>query len=134
MLASEEVGDIFRDGKAYDVHVFSTPASRDSLNDVAEMQIDTPDGKFVQLQDVADVRIVPTPNAIHRESYSRTITVGANVEGSDLGSVVEELQQGLDRSSSRSGFMQKCWVSSRSGRQRSRASLSSRRSPSSGSS
>ena len=35
MLASEEVGDIFRDGKAYDVHVFSTPASRNSLNDVS---------------------------------------------------------------------------------------------------
>jgi Cu/Ag efflux pump CusA len=45
---------------------------------------------------VADVRLVPTPNAIQRESYSRTITVGANVEGRDLGSVVQELQQGLD--------------------------------------
>ena len=36
LLASEEVGDIFRDGKAYDVHVFSTPASRNSLSDVKE--------------------------------------------------------------------------------------------------
>ena len=96
MLASEEVGDIFRDGKAYDVHVFSTPASRNSLNDVSNMQIDTPDGGYVQLKDVADVRIVPTPNAIQRESFSRTITVGANVEGRDLGSVVGELQQRLE--------------------------------------
>ena len=95
MLASEEVGDIFRDGKAYDVHVFSTPGSRNSLNDVAEMQLDTPDGEYIQLQDVADVRLVPTPNAISRESFSRTITVGANVEGRDLGSVVRELQQDL---------------------------------------
>ena len=95
MLASEEVGDIFRDGKAYDVHVFSTPASRNSLNDVAEMQLDTPDGGYVQLQDVAHVRLVPTPNAISREAFSRTITVGANVEGRDLGSVVQELQQDL---------------------------------------
>jgi CzcA family heavy metal efflux pump len=95
MLASEEVGDIFRDGKAYDVHVFSTPASRDSVSDVTEMQIDTPGGGHIQLRDVADVRLVPTPNAIHRESYSRTITVGANVEDRDLGSVVEELQDGL---------------------------------------
>jgi CzcA family heavy metal efflux pump len=95
MLASEEVGDIFRDGKAYDVHVFSTPASRNSLNDVVEMQLDTPDGGYVQLQDVADVRLVPTPNAISREAFSRTITVGANVEGRDLGSVVQELQRDL---------------------------------------
>ena len=96
MLASEEVGDIFRDGKAYDVHVFSIPSVRDSLNDVSEMQLDTPGGGYVQLQDVADVRLVPTPNAIQRESFSRTITVGANVEGRDLGSVVGELQDGLD--------------------------------------
>ena len=95
MLASEEVGDIFRDGKAYDVHVFSTPASRNSLSDVKEMQIDTPDGGYAELQDLADVRLVPTPNAISRESFSRTITVGANVEGRDLGSVVQELQRGL---------------------------------------
>jgi CzcA family heavy metal efflux pump len=96
MLASEEVGDIFRDGKAYDVHVFSTPASRNSLNDVSDMQIDTPDGGYVHLKDVADVRIVATPNAIQRESFSRTITVGANVEDRDLGSVVQELQQRLE--------------------------------------
>jgi CzcA family heavy metal efflux pump len=95
MLASEEVGDIFVGGKAYDVHVFSTPASRNSLNDVSEMQIDTPDGRYVQLQDLADVRLIPTPNAISRESFSRTITVSANVEGRDLGSAVEELQQRL---------------------------------------
>jgi CzcA family heavy metal efflux pump len=95
MLASEEVGDIFRGGKAYDVHVFSVPASRNSLMDVSEMQIDTPDGGHVALQDLADVRLVPTPNAISREAFSRTITVGANVEGRDLGSVVQELQQDL---------------------------------------
>ena len=41
------------------------------------------------------MRLIPTPNAISRESFSRTITVGANVEGRDLGSVVGELQQQL---------------------------------------
>ena len=32
MLASEEVGDIFGGGKAYDVHVWTTPGTRDSLD------------------------------------------------------------------------------------------------------
>ncbi|MDH5224651.1 MAG: efflux RND transporter permease subunit [Actinomycetota bacterium] len=95
MLASEEIGDIFRDGKAYDVHVFSTPAGRDSVDDVSSMQLDTPDGEYVELKDVADISLVPNPNAIMRESFSRTITVGANVEDRDLGSVVGELQEQL---------------------------------------
>jgi CzcA family heavy metal efflux pump len=95
MLAGEEVGDIFRDGKAYDVHVFSIPVARDSLNDVGGMQIDTPDGGHVRLDDIADVTVLPLPNNIHREEFSRTIDVGANVEGRDLGSVVGELKQQL---------------------------------------
>ena len=96
MLASEEVGDIFRGGKAYDVHVFSTPASRDSLSDVRGMQLDTPDGGHVRLADVARVRMIPLPNVISREAFSRTIDVAANVEGRDLGSVVRELYQRLE--------------------------------------
>ncbi len=96
MLASEEVGDIFRDGVAYDVHVFSTPASRDSIPDIRAMQIDTPSGGTVRLDDVADVRLIPLPNTIGREAFSRTIDVGANVEDRDLGSVVEELQQRME--------------------------------------
>jgi Cu/Ag efflux pump CusA len=45
---------------------------------------------------VADVRIVPTPNVIHRESLARSIDVGANVQGRDLGSVVADLEERLE--------------------------------------
>ena len=31
LVTGEEVGDIFRDGKAYDVQVWSTPETRNSL-------------------------------------------------------------------------------------------------------
>jgi CzcA family heavy metal efflux pump len=96
MLASEEVGDIFRGGKAYDVQVWSTPGSRDSLADVGAMLIDTPDGGRVRLDDVADVRIIPVPNEIHRVSVTRSFDVSANVQGRDLGSVVGEFEQRLE--------------------------------------
>ena len=82
MLASEEVGDIFRDGKAYDVHVWSTPATRNSLSDVRELPIDTPDGGHVRLRRRG--RRAPRPDArtpsIARTSRGR-IDVGANVRG-----------------------------------------------------
>ena len=35
LVAGEEVGDIFRGGKTYDVQVWSTPETRDSLTDIA---------------------------------------------------------------------------------------------------
>ena len=95
LVASEEVGDIFRGGKAYDVHVWSTPETRNSLTSMRELPIDTPGGDQVALEEVADVRIAPTPNAIEREQQSRRIDVGANVEGRDLGSVVAEVEDSL---------------------------------------
>ena len=36
VIAGEEVGDIFRDGKAYDVQVWSTPEARNSLDDIEQ--------------------------------------------------------------------------------------------------
>ena len=96
LIASEEVGDIFFGGKAYDVHVWSSPETRNSLTSIRELPIDTPDGGQVRLTQVADVRIAPTPNTIERENLSRRLEVSANVSGRDLGSVVDELEDRLE--------------------------------------
>jgi CzcA family heavy metal efflux pump len=96
LLASEEVSDIFSGGKAYDVHVYSIPSARNSLTDVEELPIDTPGGGQVRLEQVADVRVAPTPNHIERELQSRRIDVGANVEGRDLASVVDDVEDAVD--------------------------------------
>src|ERR687892_169924 len=95
LVASEEVGDIFQGGKAYDVHVWSTPETRNSVNSLRQLPIDTPDGKQIPLEQVADVRIAPTPNAIERTQQSRRIDVGANVEGRDLGSAVSAVEDSI---------------------------------------
>jgi CzcA family heavy metal efflux pump len=96
LVAGEEAGDIFRGGKAYDVQLWSKPSQRESITDIENLPIDLPGGGFVSLKDVADVRIVPTPNAIKHWDLNRKIDVGANIDGSrDLGSVVADLEQRL---------------------------------------
>ena len=96
MIAGEEAGDLFRDGKAYDVQVWSTPATRRSLTDVQNLQLDTPNGQYVMLQDVADVSVVPVPNKIEHQDLFRSLDVGANLDGTrDLGSVVADLEAQL---------------------------------------
>ncbi|MFZ3080441.1 MAG: efflux RND transporter permease subunit [Bellilinea sp.] len=97
LLAGEEVGDIYRDGKTYDVNVYSTPKTRSSLTSVRELLIDTPDGGHVRLQDVADIRVVPAPNVIEREGQSRKIDVSANVRGRDLGSVAKDVEAAIGK-------------------------------------
>jgi CzcA family heavy metal efflux pump len=95
LIQGEEIGDIFVGGRTYDVNVWSKPEARNSLNDIRELLIDTPDGRRVRLQDVADVRIVAAPNVIEREGQSRKIDVSANVEGRDLGSVARDVEAAI---------------------------------------
>ncbi|GAA2021636.1 efflux RND transporter permease subunit [Terrabacter terrae] len=95
LVAGEEVGDIFRAGRAYDVVVWSTPQTRSDVTALEQLPIDTPSGARVKLKDVADVSVKPNPNAIERQGDSRRLDVGAGVEGRDLGSVVNELNAKL---------------------------------------
>ena len=95
LVSGEEVGDIFRDGKAYDVNVWSAPENRSSLTSIRNLLIDTPRGAQVRLDDVADVVIKPVPNVIKHQGLQRRIDVGANVEGRDLGSTVREFETKL---------------------------------------
>jgi CzcA family heavy metal efflux pump len=98
MIAGEEAGDIMSAHRTYDVNVWTTPENRNSLTDIKEMLIDTPDGRRVQLQDVADVRIAPTPNTIEHENLKRRISVSANIDGSrDLGSVYADVRDAIGR-------------------------------------
>jgi CzcA family heavy metal efflux pump len=97
IMAGEEVGDIFRDGKTYDVDVWSTPDSRDSVDDIGNILVDTPRGTPVRLGDVATVSLRPTPNFIRHEGGVRRLDVGAEVHGRDLGAVAREVEQGIKK-------------------------------------
>ncbi len=95
MVSGTEVGDIFRDGKAYDVNVWSTPENRNSVYAIQNLPIDTRNDGQVPLSKLADVKIVSTPNGVERWQMKRKIDVRANVRGRDLGSVVGDVRKKL---------------------------------------
>ena len=95
LVTGTEVGDIFRDGKAYDVNVWSTPENRNSVNAIRNLRIDTPRDGQIRLANLASVEIVPTPNHVERWQMKRKIDVRANVRGRDLGSVVKDVKAEL---------------------------------------
>jgi len=92
LIQGEEIGDLFFGAKIYGVNVWTPPEARDSLTDIQNLWIETPDGGRVRLSDVADVHISAVPNVIAREDQSRKIDVSANVQGRDLGSVTEDVE------------------------------------------
>jgi CzcA family heavy metal efflux pump len=97
VIGGTEVSDIHKDNYVYEVQMWSTPATRQSLTNIREMLIDTPLGGKVPLGELADVRIVSTPNVIQRENLYRRIEVQANTRGRDLGSVVHDIERGIEQ-------------------------------------
>jgi Cu/Ag efflux pump CusA len=95
MVALEEAGDIHIANRTYDVNVWSIPAARSNLTDIRNLPIDTPSGGHVRLEEVADVRVGPTPNVVQREHLSRRMDVDANVRGRSLDAVYEDVEAAL---------------------------------------
>lgn len=97
LMSGMEVTDIHREGKVYDVFVWAPESRRRNVEALRDYHIDTPYGGHVRLGEVADIRLVPTPNKIRRENQSRRIDVHANVRGADLGSAAAEVKRRLEK-------------------------------------
>lgn len=95
LLSGIQVGNLFEDQKVFEVVVWSTPETRQSLSSVEDVMIDTADGGHVRLGDVAKVRIVPSPANIRHEAVKRYADVVANVKGRDLAAVEADVKSRL---------------------------------------
>jgi Cu/Ag efflux pump CusA len=92
VLSGTIAGTLFEEQKVFDVVVWGMPDKRDSLTDIHQLLIDTPSGRQVRLDDVADVRVRPNPMDIKHDAVSRYVDVVADVRGRSLGSVTQEVQ------------------------------------------
>ena len=95
LVAGIQVGSIFEQQKVFDVVVVGQPATRDSLDDVRGLLLDTPSGRSVRLDQVADVRMTPAPVVIRHDAVSRYVDVSAGVQGRDVGDVARDVERGL---------------------------------------
>jgi Cu/Ag efflux pump CusA len=95
MLSGLRVGSLFEDQKVFDVMVWSTPETRSSLSGVQNLLIDTPNGGYVRLGDVATVRVRSTPPVIEHRDISRFVDVTANVHGRNVGQVADRVREQL---------------------------------------
>ncbi|TDO73558.1 cobalt-zinc-cadmium resistance protein CzcA [Flavobacterium chryseum] len=96
-FAGESAGKIYEESKRFDVVVRMDAANRTDITDVSNLFIPLPNGQQVPLSQVAAVSYEQGPVQVSREDGKRRITVGLNVRGRDIKSVVEEIQQKLDK-------------------------------------
>ena len=92
-LAGLTVGQVNDNGKTFNLVLRSDAQKRSSIETVADLFIDTKDGRKIPLCDVATITSSAGPNTINRENVSRRIVVSANCNGRDLGSVVDDIKK-----------------------------------------
>lgn len=103
-LQGLKVGEVYDKQQIMDIVVWAEPAKRDHIEAVGQLLIDTPLGQSVPLSELAEISIVPTPNAIKREGASRRIDVTCNVRGRDLGTVANEIDARIRALSFKRGY------------------------------
>ena len=96
-FAGESAGKIYEESKRFDVVVRMNAANRSDIADVSNLFIPLPNGQQVPLSQVASINYEQGPVQVSRENGNRRITVGLNVRGRDVKSVVEEIQEKLDK-------------------------------------
>lgn len=88
----EVVSQVLEGQRAFDLVVRYPDELRDSQKQIERTRIDVAGGGTVPITELAEIRYERGPNTITREDVQRKIVVQANVEGRDVGSVVEEIQ------------------------------------------
>ncbi|MGL6268557.1 MAG: efflux RND transporter permease subunit, partial [Chitinophagaceae bacterium] len=96
-FAGDLTGKIYEDERRFDLVVRMGEHSRSDLRDVQQLLIPAPNGRQLPLYEVADVKVEEGPNQIQREDAKRRIIVGFNTRGRDIQSIVQELQEKVDR-------------------------------------
>ena len=92
-FAGEEAGEIYEGQKYFDLVVRYEEPFRDNVENFKNALISLPDGGQTVLGELAMVQSVSSPNTISREDVQRKIVVAANVQGRDLRSAVNEIEE-----------------------------------------
>ncbi|GAB3246894.1 CusA/CzcA family heavy metal efflux RND transporter [Larkinella harenae] len=96
-FAGESAGLVYEGERRFDLVVRLAGENRRSIQDVQRLTVASSDGPPIPLSEVATIELVPGPNQIQREDAKRRLTIGFNVRGRDVESVVNELQQKINQ-------------------------------------
>lgn len=97
-FAGQSAGLVFEGEKRFDLVVRLAVDRRQSVDDIRNVYVSVPasaagPAQQIPLGQIAQVMVQEAPNQIQRDDTHRRITLGFNVRGRDVESIVTELQQ-----------------------------------------
>lgn len=91
----EKMADIYEGQQSFDLVLKMDTSYTRNIETVRNLLIDTGNGQKVTLSQVASIVSSSGPSSISRENVQRKLVVSANVAGSDLRSVVEQIRDNI---------------------------------------
>ncbi|HBE67892.1 MAG TPA: CusA/CzcA family heavy metal efflux RND transporter [Planctomycetaceae bacterium] len=96
-LHGQEVSQMVDGQRSFDILLRLKEDQRRDLDNLHRLPLELPNGKRIPLGAVASVYEAAGPNTINREDGRRRIVVRVNTLGRDVGSVVDEIKDRIDR-------------------------------------
>ena len=91
LVGGLRVGQLFEQQKVFDVVVWGAPETRESIDAVRNLRVDTDGGVQVRLADVAQVRMTPATSIIRRHGVAQRIDIEADVAGRPTAAVASDV-------------------------------------------
>ena len=95
-IGGQTAGQVIKGNERYDIYVRLDENYRNSTEAIRNLILQTQDGAWVKLGDVAEVKIETGPPQIRRDDVQRRVVIQSNVEGRDMGGLVAELEQRIN--------------------------------------
>lgn len=97
LFAGAKAGVVYEGERAFDVVVRMDQNLKNDINAIRQLRLPTKSGHSVTLEQVASVELKAAPSQVTHDEGERRIYVGFNVRGRDVQSVMNEVQQIMDK-------------------------------------
>jgi len=94
-IGGKEAGQVINGNERYNIYVRLTEKHRNSVEAIGNLILQSNDGAWVRVADIAQVDIESGPPQIRRDDVQRRVVIQTNVEGRDMGGLVNEIDQGI---------------------------------------
>jgi len=97
VIGGKQVGQVLEGQKRFFMQVRFSPEDRESFENIENIRVSDQNGRFLPLNQLAEIRTEEGPAQISRENIHRRLSVETNVRGRDLASFVREAQESVNR-------------------------------------
>ncbi len=92
-IGGQSAGQVINGNERYDIYVRLAKKYRNTSEAIGNLMLQSTNGSWVKLSDIANVKIELGPPQIRRDDAQRRVVIQTNVEGRDMGGVVNDIKQ-----------------------------------------